>query len=128
MKLQCACGAKYAFEAQPEMLSKPVQFVCPSCGLDSSAFVNQLVQQELGVAPPPAAKEAVSGAGCEVSGDLTPDPSHLTEHAPLRASLHSGGQNPADLNPPTHDPQVCSKHPGHPIVEHCVVCNKPLCP
>jgi len=32
MKIQCACGAKYAFEVQPEMLDKPVQFVCPSCG------------------------------------------------------------------------------------------------
>src|SRR6266487_916589 len=72
MKLQCACGAKYAFEVQPEMLSKPVQFVCPSCGLDSSAFVNQLVQQELGVAPPPVAKQGLPGAGCEVSSHLTP--------------------------------------------------------
>src|SRR5947207_2013413 len=99
MKLQCACGAKYAFEVWPEMLREPVRFVCASCGLDASAFVNQLVQQELGVAPPLAAKEAVSGAGCEVSGDLTPDPSHLTEHAPPCVRLHSGGQNPVDLPP-----------------------------
>src|SRR5438034_6660902 len=103
------------------MLREPVHFVCSSCGLDASAFVNQLVQQELGVAPPPAAKEAVSGAGCEVSGDLTPDPSHLTEHAPPRVRLHSGGQNPADLPPPTPDQRVCSKHPAQPIVAHCVV-------
>src|SRR5438093_13496803 len=100
MKLQCACGAKYAFEVQPEMLSKPVQFVCPSCGLDSSAFVNQLVQQELSVAPPPADKQSASGARCEVSSQLTPDPSHLTQPAPPRVRLHRAGQNPANLPPP----------------------------
>src|SRR6266496_3379679 len=110
MKLQCACGAKYAFEVRPEMLSKPVQFVCPSCGLDSSAFVNQLVQQELGVAPPPTAKEAVSGAACDVSGQLTPDPLHLPQAAPPRVRLHHGGQKPADLPPPTTGQRVCSKH------------------
>src|ERR1043166_83801 len=124
MKLQCACGAKYAFEVQPEMLSKPVQFVCPSCGLDSSAFVNQLVQQELGVAPPPTAKEGVSATACH----LTPDPAHSARPAPPRVRLHRGGENPADLPPPTTDQRLCSKHPGQPIVEHCVVCHKPLCP
>ena len=128
MKLQCACGVKYAFEVQPKMLSNPVQFVCPSCGLDSSAFVNQLVQQELGVAPPPADKQGVSGAGCEVSGNLTPDAPRLTQPAPARVRLHRGGPNPADLPPPATDQQVCSKHPGQLIVEHCVVCHKPLCP
>src|SRR5438034_11636445 len=128
MKLQCACGAKYAFEVQPEMLSKPVQFVCPSCGLDSSGFVNQLVQQELGVAPPPTAEQGASGAGCEVSSQLTLDPSLLTQPAPPRVRLHRGGQNPADLPPPATGQHVCSKHPGQPIVEHCIVCHKPLCP
>ena len=47
MKIQCACGAKYAFDATPEMLQNPVRFVCPSCGLDSSDFVNELVRREL---------------------------------------------------------------------------------
>ena len=128
MKLQCACGAKYAFEVRPEMLREPVHFVCSSCGLDASAFVNQLVQQELGVAPPPADKQGVSGAGCEVSSQLTLDPSLLTQPAPPRVRLHRGGQNPADLPPPATGQHVCSKHPGQPIVEHCIVCNKPLCP
>jgi len=56
MKIQCACGAKYEFDVTPEML--PVKFVCPSCGLDSSEFVNELVRREFAgqtpAAPPPA--------------------------------------------------------------------------
>ena len=58
MKIQCACGAKYAFDATPEMLQNPVRFVCPSCGLDSSDYVNELVRREFAgqtpaVAAPP---------------------------------------------------------------------------
>src|SRR5436305_14992080 len=48
MKIQCSCGAKYVFEVAPEMLEKPVRFVCTSCGLDASEYVNSLVRQELG--------------------------------------------------------------------------------
>src|SRR5438445_9131537 len=47
MKIQCSCGAKYTFEVTPEMLKKPVRFVCSSCGLDASEYVNNLVRQEL---------------------------------------------------------------------------------
>ena len=54
MKIQCSCGAKYAFDVTPEMAQTPVRFVCPACGLDASDFVNSLVRQELGL-PEPAA-------------------------------------------------------------------------
>ena len=53
MKVQCSCGAKYAFDATPEMLKNPVKFVCPNCGQDSSDFVNGLIRQEFGGKIPP---------------------------------------------------------------------------
>jgi hypothetical protein len=49
MKIQCSCGAKYALDVTPEMAETPVRFVCPTCGLDASDFVNNLVRQELGL-------------------------------------------------------------------------------
>src|SRR5271169_3691993 len=52
MKIQCACGAKYAFDATPEMLQNPVRFVCPGCGLDSSDYVNELIRREFAGQPP----------------------------------------------------------------------------
>src|SRR5450759_3175570 len=57
MKLQCPCGAKYAFDIRPEMVQNPVRFVCPQCGQDSSDFVNELVRREFGGVPipPPSA-------------------------------------------------------------------------
>ena len=54
MKIQCACGAKYAFDVTPEMAENPVRFVCQNCGLDSSDFVNGLIRQELGLGTPVA--------------------------------------------------------------------------
>ena len=52
MKIQCACGAKYAFDVTPEMAEQPVRFVCQNCGADYSEFVNGLIRQELGLAAP----------------------------------------------------------------------------
>src|SRR5580692_4269308 len=65
MKIQCSCGAKYAFDLTPEMAREPIKFVCPQCGLDSSELVNQLIQQELAeqnlppAPPPPSAPASV---------------------------------------------------------------------
>src|SRR6266850_669309 len=59
MKVQCSCGAKYSFEVTPDMANHPVHFSCPSCGIDYSEFVTNLVRQQLGsipasaIAPPP---------------------------------------------------------------------------
>src|SRR5262245_32840223 len=47
MKIQCSCGAKVAFDVTPDMAQRRVQFVCPSCGVDASDFVNDLIRQEL---------------------------------------------------------------------------------
>ena len=107
MKLQCSCGAKYAFDAKPEMLQQPVKFICPSCGLDSSEFVNQLIQQEFGgqtATPPPPSASPAGAAGR------------------LRV--------PLDAPPPEALPtasQTCSKH-REPATEKCAVCQKPICP
>lgn len=54
MKIQCACGAKFAFEVTPEQAQQPVKFVCPSCGRDSSDYVTALVRQQFGLTAPAA--------------------------------------------------------------------------
>jgi hypothetical protein len=106
MKLQCACGAKYAFDATPEML--PVKFVCPSCGLDSSDFVNQLIRQEFaGQTPPPPPAAAPAAARLRISHEETP------------------------AAPPAETASVskfCAKHPRELATEKCAVCHKPICP
>src|SRR5258705_8933784 len=47
LKIQCNCGAKYAFEVTPESATTPIQFICPNCGLDNSAAINLVIHQQL---------------------------------------------------------------------------------
>src|SRR5215472_18515898 len=69
MKLQCPCGAKYAFDVTPEMAGKPIRFVCSACGLDSSDYVNSLIRQELGASPQSAGSASTTASAQGLSGD-----------------------------------------------------------
>lgn len=118
MKLQCSCGAKYAFDAKPEMLTHPVKFICPSCGLDASDFVNELIRQEFGaqVLPQPG----------------TPDvPTSPPPPPPPRASgLRVAHEAPAPVAQPqaaAPASKFCAKHRER-ATEQCFVCHKPICP
>ncbi|MGA9450766.1 MAG: PQQ-binding-like beta-propeller repeat protein [Verrucomicrobiia bacterium] len=116
MKIQCACGAKYAFDVTPEMAENPVRFVCQNCGLDSSDYVNGLIRQELGLGtpviapPPPAPSIPVATPRLQVA--------HAAEPSGPAAEIAAGSQAP----------QFCLKHRGELCTEHCVVCQKPICP
>jgi len=112
MKLQCSCGAKYAFDATPEMLKNPVKFICPSCGLDASDFVNDLIRQEFGseAPPPPAAP-----------GTPPPPPPAgrlriSTEAAPAAAAPEAPAAS-----------KFCVKHRER-ATGQCAICHKPICP
>ena len=113
MKLQCSCGAKYIFDATPEMLRNPVKFICPSCGLDSSDFVNQLIRQEFGGQTPP------------------PPPSAPQQPPPAPRLKISHEARPAASAAPAQEAAVsskfCTKH-REPATEQCAVCHKPICP
>lgn len=117
MKLQCSCGARFEFAVTPDMARNPGRFVCASCGLDSSDFINELIRKEL-------AEQAAAGAG-EIA-----EPSVNT--APrLRVSPASAPPSPVAPPPVTAAEAplpVCSKHPRQQTTERCVVCGKPICP
>jgi hypothetical protein len=109
MKIQCACGAKYSFDATPEMLQNPVRLVCQSCGADLSASVNELIRQEFG-------------------GQLPATPPPATESPRLRIShARSETSMPTEAAAASPPEEHCAKHPREPAVEHCAVCGKPMC-
>jgi hypothetical protein len=113
MKLQCSCGAKYTFDATPEMLQQPVKFICPNCGLDASDFVNQLIRQEFaGQVPPPPPASA-------------PPPPPPAAAGPLRVS-HENAPAAAAGDAPAAS-KFCAKHRQR-ATEQCSVCHKPICP
>lgn len=137
MRIHCECGAKYAFEVPPEQARQPVSFVCPACGLDSSAYVTQLVRQEFGIASTapgvaPAPEIALPPGGAIVVTSVTATAPPPAPHSPPPASvqirLHRGGAQPSEAAAPEPEPSFCPKHPGVQTTEQCRVCEKPICP
>jgi hypothetical protein len=109
MKIQCACGAKYSFDATPEMLQNPVRFVCPGCGLDSSDSVNELVRREFAGQTPAAPPPSAEAPRLKISHEK-PSPSEPAAAAPARPSR-----------------KYCPKHMHEVATNHCVVCGRPMC-
>src|SRR5580658_6540445 len=144
MKLQCSCGAKFSVDVTPDMGRNPVRFVCPQCGLDSSDFVNGLIQQELadrGIAasaPSPAAA-APPPPPAPVAPRLS-----ISHGAPAPAPAAAPAEPPRPVGSglrisheakPAEQPQetapvskFCPRHRGVPVTEKCFVCQKPICP
>ncbi len=123
MKIQCDCGAKYAFDVAPEMVRGPVKFVCPGCGLDSSERVNELIRQQFSQPAGTATSAPPAVAGAQAPTAPVPIPS------PPRVRLSQGGHAAsAAETPDVKDTRFCSKHPQQRTTSKCRVCEKPMCP
>jgi hypothetical protein len=121
MKIQCSCGAKYAFDVTPETAQSPVKFICPACGLDSSDFVNRMVRQELGL-PEPAATPGPPPVA-------TPVRPATGSRPVVRRRASTPEAAPAEADPvAAAAPRRCSKHPGQFVTGECHICSKPICP
>lgn len=129
MKVICDCGAKYAFDATPEMVRQPIVFACPTCGVDLSARMNDLARQQfqptaaapvLEIAPPPPGAAIVPSAVA---------PSSPPPAAPPMVRINRGGAgHEATKTNDVKDARFCPKHPQDRATEQCVVCGKGICP
>ena len=158
MKIQCACGAKYAFDITPEMARTPITLICQTCGADNSAAVNQVIQQQFSaaapvvsvpgissrpmvapppeIAPPPTHAHAVTAAPAlnipiQVAASATTAASipGTPPMAPPRSAAPALRVNVASTAPaPSASAAVCAKHSDQPAIQHCRVCEKPMCP
>lgn len=116
MKIQCSCGAKYTIDVVPGM--EPVKFVCPDCGQDYSAVVNEMIRRETGeTAPAAAPTPAVPAAPAPPQ---PPAPSS-------RLKIASSSPAPTPASPEKPASTICLKH-RQPTTEQCYVCKKPICP
>jgi hypothetical protein len=136
LKIKCQCGVKYAFDVSAETLANPLHFVCQYCGVDSSATVNQIIQQQFAspVEPTIPTPPAQTAANRPVMPEPPATPAtKATAAAPLaRLTIQSHVQHPAPVASPDNlaAPQLqsCLKHPGQFTSDECVVCHKPICP
>jgi hypothetical protein len=51
VKVQCACGQRYAFDVEPVDGHMPAPVKCPACAADGTLAANQIIAQSLGVQP-----------------------------------------------------------------------------
>jgi hypothetical protein len=73
VKIQCGCGQKYAFDAEPVngQMASPV--ACPVCGVDGTPAANQIISQTLAAQappPPPVTRLRTAAAAPVASADL----------------------------------------------------------
>jgi hypothetical protein len=128
MKLECSCGSKSEFEVRPEMRDHPVQFVCASCGLDSSEFVDALVRRELGQTGKPVGTPVPAVLGASPKG-LALQVASDTPPVPVVRLSRSGLTSQAPSNMPVGaEAATCPKHPYEVASAKCYVCSKPICP
>lgn len=146
MKIQCSCGTKLAFDITPDMAVNPVVCICPTCGADNSAVVNQLIRQELGVTSgPPVGIPVAAPVAAPVpvtAAPPVPPPMPIPTAAPspvaapvrtarpaIRVAMPAAAQAPVEVAPAAPlGREFCLKHPGKEISHKCLVCGKPMCP
>jgi len=126
MKVECSCGAKYEFEVRPDMRDHPVKFVCPSCGLDASEFVDGLVRRELGQSSTPAGVPVPVNLNTQGGIPMA----RALSLAPGASSASKMAQPAAEepVERAGEDAPLCLKHPGQIATERCYICSKPICP
>lgn len=64
VKLECACGQRYAFDVEPYKGGMPARVACPACGVDGTSSANSFIAQALAAQPaiaipPPAPAQVV---------------------------------------------------------------------
>jgi hypothetical protein len=117
IKIECACGARFAFDVEPVDGQMPVEVQCPECGADGTAKANEFIREQWTTARPKAGpiRVRVVTPPSEAESPTAPGP-------PV-AGL------PSVLPAPEADAGVafCSRHPRELAVAECAVCQKPIC-
>lgn len=59
VKIQCGCGQRYAFDAEPVNGRMATAVACPVCGVDGTSVANEIIAQTLATQPEAAPNPVV---------------------------------------------------------------------
>lgn len=116
IKVQCACGTRFAFDVEPVKNRMPVRVNCPSCGADGTTAANEFIAQELAPPADPAPRIRITG---------TPPAIVAPREEAGPPTQEAGEATPAEVT--AQEIEHCPKHRQEIAVEHCYVCGKPIC-
>jgi|SRR5579859_3324900 len=151
VKIQCACGTKFAFEVEPVNGRMPMNVNCPGCNASALDLANAEIARQLAAASaPPAARITVPPATIRAAAPAAPPgaaaPSPIgvprasggalriskppSSHAPAPAVPPDSGETAQTAAPVSAEaaPSLCPRHKTEPAHETCRVCGKPICP
>ena len=90
IKINCACGQRYAFDVEPVQGLMPHAVACPVCNADGTDSANAMIAQAaapVSIAPAPSGGLRLRGANAESSTPVAATAASTTaapsRHAPL---------------------------------------------
>ena len=103
IKIQCGCGQRYAFDAEPVngRMGSPV--ACPACGADGTGAANEVIAQSLAA---PAATSPAAGVNVRVVSK-SPALHVAPPAAPAVAPVRRGALLPGQLD------RTAAEHEAH---------------
>ncbi len=108
LKVQCPCGARFAFEVEAVEGRMPVPVHCPVCGADATNLANA----ELAALGKTSTATEGSGSPKVRLRVQSPEPHSVAPPLP---------------NHPAVSTESCFQHPGEVAVGRCQVCGRPIC-
>jgi hypothetical protein len=100
--VQCSCGARYKFEAEPVHGRMPAPVSCPDCGVDGTAFANEFIRTVLTSNPAltPTAAPSIQAGSSGVPAFNQPAPRFSSGPSTLPpAFLQQSSKAPASDKP-----------------------------
>jgi hypothetical protein len=147
IKIQCACGTRFAFDVEPVNEHMPMPIACPECGSDATDLANAEMRRHstpeaarpkmrihmsapaAGSPPPPAPAASDAPAVSPGSVPVPPVPPPMAAASPAEPApklrLHTAAPAAQTQDEPVE--QRCARHPSELTIESCRVCGKAIC-
>ena len=95
IKIECACGQHYAFDAEEGTYYAPTSIACPTCGADGTAAANLIISQGA-LPPPPVITKPAVHFHVSAPAPAVPAVASAGDSGSIRsrAALRSGPANP----------------------------------
>jgi hypothetical protein len=78
VKIECECGQRYAFDAEPVNGQMPSAIAGPSCGVDGTAAANEIISRQLATEPVAVAEPKSAPIRIAVPATIAPAPVRRT--------------------------------------------------
>ena len=124
IKVQCPCGSRFEFEAEPVDGKMPWAINCPTCNADATALANEIIHSQIAAAPkrlviskPHATSHAAGPAPSSATPPPPPPPPAAGNLRMAAHAAHASAPPQATTNQPFEVPSGRTEKPRRPVVK-----------